>query len=196
MSTTTHTSTTARSVLPAPTLRVVDGPLAGTVLHLEAQTATVGRRRDNTYVLADPTVSRVHARLTREAGAVVVTDLGSTAGTTLNGTPVEDAVVVHHGDQVGLGSVTLVCEDPAQLVADEQPTEGFAVPEPDTDPQLSPRQQQVLEGIADGLTNGEIGGRLGITERTVKAYAADIYTKLDAANRAQAVARAVDHGLL
>ena len=46
------------------------------------------------------------------------------------------------------------------------------------------------------LTNNEIGTRLGITERTVKAYAQELYTKLGVRNRASAVAGAIDAGLL
>ncbi len=45
---------------------------------------TVGRERDNSLVLADPTVSRHHARLALESGALVVYDLGSTNGTFVN----------------------------------------------------------------------------------------------------------------
>lgn len=50
--------------------------------------------------------------------------------------------------------------------------------------------------MAEGLTNRQIGGELGISERTVKAYAGEIYSLLEAANRANPVAAGLDHGLL
>jgi hypothetical protein len=44
----------------------------------------------------------------------------------------------------------------------------------------------VLELMAEGMTNSEIGEQLGVTERTVKAYAQELYDKLGVRNRAGA----------
>ena len=46
------------------------------------------------------------------------------------------------------------------------------------------------------MTNSEIGDQLGITQRTVKAYAQELYTKLGVRNRAGAVAEAINVGIL
>jgi DNA-binding NarL/FixJ family response regulator len=54
--------------------------------------------------------------------------------------------------------------------------------------QLSPQERRVVAFLADGLTNKEIGDRLGLTEKTVKNYLATIFTKLNIARRAQAAA--------
>lgn len=186
----------AREVTPAPTLRVVGGELDGTVIPLDEDAATLGRRENNAYVLSDLSVSRVHARLTQTAGSTILADLGSSGGTRVNDTPLEGSAVISHGDHVTFGSVTTVFEDPTAMTAAEEQTEVFAMPQVETGPQLSPREQQTLELIAEGLTNGEIGDRLGITERTVKAYASGLYKKLDVANRAAAVAEALKHDLL
>lgn len=97
---------------PAPILRITTGEVAGTVLRLQADSGTLGRRLTNTYVVADRTVSRLHARLTRLGGAVVVTDLGSTGGTRLEGAPVNAPTVLHHTDEIVFGAVTAVFEDP------------------------------------------------------------------------------------
>lgn len=52
----------------------------------------------------------------------------------------------------------------------------------------SPRQLEVLQLIADGLTNAEIGARLFLGEETVKKHVARILAKLQARSRAHAVA--------
>jgi DNA-binding NarL/FixJ family response regulator len=50
--------------------------------------------------------------------------------------------------------------------------------------------------MAQGKTNNEIGAELGVTERTVKAYAQELFDKLGARNRAGAVAEAARLHLL
>ena len=60
--------------------------------------------------------------------------------------------------------------------------------------QLSPQERRVVALLADGLTNKEIGDRLGLTEKTVKNYLATIFTKLNIARRAQAAALFVEAG--
>jgi len=55
---------------------------------------------------------------------------------------------------------------------------------------LPPRQQEVLGLLAKGLTNKEIGRRLGISPATVKIHVARVTSWLGAVNRTDAVARA------
>ncbi len=61
---------------------------------------------------------------------------------------------------------------------------------------LSDREAQVLEGVARGERNKEIAGRLGISERTVKAHLASVFNKLGVDSRAGAVSVALQNGLL
>ena len=56
---------------------------------------------------------------------------------------------------------------------------------------LSPREMAVLELVADGLSNREIGERLFVALDTVKGHNRRIFAKLEVANRLQAVKRAV-----
>lgn len=51
---------------------------------------------------------------------------------------------------------------------------------------LGLRERQVLGHIADGLTNRQIGDRLGLAEKTVKNYVSSLLTKLDMETRTQA----------
>jgi NarL family two-component system response regulator YdfI len=62
--------------------------------------------------------------------------------------------------------------------------------------ELTKREQEVLAGVASGERSKEIAKRLGITERTVRAYLTNIYPKLNVDSRASAVAVAIARGLL
>ncbi|MDP8960057.1 MAG: LuxR C-terminal-related transcriptional regulator [Actinomycetota bacterium] len=186
----------ARKIVPLPTLTFRNGSLSGKSVQLDRDEGTIGRREDNTYVLTDPRVSRVHASLRKDAGAVILTDLGSSAGTRVNGEDVTGPRVLRHGDRIAFGPIEAVFEDPAMAAQPEETTIVLEVPKVETGPHLSPRQQQVLELMAEGMTNNEIGEELGVTERTVKAYAQELYDKLGVRNRAGAVAEAAKLGLL
>lgn len=61
---------------------------------------------------------------------------------------------------------------------------------------LSTREEQVLELIASGATNVEIGAELHLSPNTVKGHTRSLYRKLSARNRAEAVQRAQIRGVL
>src|SRR5215213_4023394 len=61
---------------------------------------------------------------------------------------------------------------------------------------LTAREVQVVELLAQGLPNKAIAARLGISDQTVKFHVASICGKLGAANRTDAVRRAVRRGLV
>src|SRR5215210_2780794 len=61
---------------------------------------------------------------------------------------------------------------------------------------LSEREREVLQLIAEGLTNQEVATRLYLSLHTVKVHARNIFTKLAVKNRAQAVARGRALGIL
>jgi hypothetical protein len=69
--------------------------------------ATLGRSRQCDIVLSDPNVSRQHAEIRPRGGSWVMTDLGSTNGSRINGRPVEGSEVVRPGDEIELGSTAL-----------------------------------------------------------------------------------------
>jgi DNA-binding NarL/FixJ family response regulator len=54
---------------------------------------------------------------------------------------------------------------------------------------LSQREQEVLDGLAQGLINKEIADKLGISPETVHTYIRRIYEKLQVRSRAEAVAK-------
>jgi two-component system, NarL family, response regulator len=63
-------------------------------------------------------------------------------------------------------------------------------------PQLSPRELQVLEYMAEGKSNKEIGHSMYLSEHTVKNYVKTILRKLDAPSRTGAIATALERGLI
>ncbi|GAA0345646.1 response regulator transcription factor [Actinoallomurus spadix] len=63
-------------------------------------------------------------------------------------------------------------------------------------PALTPREIDVLNAVADGLSNAEIGDRLVIAEATVKTHLLRVFAKLDVTDRTRAVVVALDQGLL
>lgn len=77
--------------------RVVVGP-AG---------VTVGRSRQCDVVLNDPNVSRQHAEIRPRGGSWVLTDLGSTNGSSLNGRRIDGPEVIKPGDEIGLGTAVV-----------------------------------------------------------------------------------------
>lgn len=71
-----------------------------------------------------------------------------------------------------------------------------AVRAPSTEYRLSERETQVLDGMSRGLSNGEIGKELYLSEDTIKTHARRLFRKLHAADRAQAVAVGLRAGLI
>jgi len=65
-----------------------------------------------------------------------------------------------------------------------------------TGPQLSPREREVLDLLAEGLGVAAIARKLYISESTAKTHISKIYDKLGAANRAQAIMNAIRAGLI
>lgn len=61
---------------------------------------------------------------------------------------------------------------------------------------LTPRETEVLSLLANGLSNAEVGARIGRTEGTVKAHLKNILQKLDASDRTEAVTTALRRGFI
>ena len=111
-------------------------------------------------------------------------------GYLLKGAPrdqVFDAVrAVHSGGTLLQPIVTARLMD--HISADRDP--------PNLNQSLTPRQLDVLRLLAQGLQNKEIAAQLKVTERTVKFHVGAILTKMDAGNRTEAVAVAVQRRII
>jgi len=105
------------------------------------------------------------------------------------------------GEAATLTSARANLEVDAFLVAPADPRPLHrAGPEEDDGPPLvealTPREIEVLELLAEGLPNKSIAMRLAISDQTVKFHVASIYGKLGAANRTDAVRRALRRGII
>lgn len=61
---------------------------------------------------------------------------------------------------------------------------------------LTPREAEVLRRLALGLSNREIASALGLADETIKTHVANVLSKLQVENRAQAVVQALKRGLV
>jgi FHA domain len=89
-----------------PTLVVTsDGPLCGMVMALDGAEITVGRHPSADVWLDHPEISGIHARLRRSPSGLSVQDLGSSAGTSVNGIRLVGPCRVRDGDFISFATV-------------------------------------------------------------------------------------------
>lgn len=90
---------------PHPDARLLlDG---GQAVAISQPVLNIGRARDNQIILDDPTISRRHAQIRLRFGRYTLFDLGSSAGTAVNGEKIRESVL-RSGDIVTIGSRTLI----------------------------------------------------------------------------------------
>lgn len=90
---------------------------------------------------------------------------------------------------VSQGLITLPKPLAERMIPEEIAVEDL--PEP-----LTPREQEVLTLLSQGLSNRQISGRLYISEHTVKFHISALYSKLAVSTRAEAVSRGARYGLI
>jgi DNA-binding NarL/FixJ family response regulator len=103
------------------------------------------------------------------------------------------AEIVRAVEAVGSGEVILGPRIAERVAAYFRHVE--AAPEPDVFPELTEREREVLGLIASGLENAEIARQLGVSTKTVRNHASNIFMKLHVAHRAQAIVLAREAGL-
>ncbi|MGZ4306481.1 MAG: FHA domain-containing protein, partial [Solirubrobacteraceae bacterium] len=89
-------------------LRVVSGPLAGQTIDVEDE-VVIGRE-DTDLTIDDVELSRRHAVVRPHASRLQVEDLGSTNGTYVDGTRIEEPTILGGGAEIRIGTTKLVVE--------------------------------------------------------------------------------------
>ena len=88
-------------------LVIEQGSSSGQGFALKKPVMAIGRGAENDLVLSDQGVSRRHARIERGSQGWVLSDLGSTNGTYVNGRSIDGAYLLRAGDRVAIGSAIL-----------------------------------------------------------------------------------------
>lgn len=92
------------------------GPTPGKTFPLEVDVITIGREAGNTIVINDAEVSRKHTQLSLQGGKYVLTDIGSTNGTFVNGQRITGSHVLVPGEVISLGEqINLLFESLVQV---------------------------------------------------------------------------------
>ena len=107
------------------TLQILEGMERGKVFSFLEPPFTIGREISNSIALNDESVSRYHAKIQDDNGRIILTDLGSTNGTRVNGHPVQ-LKVLRPGDQIHIGRCVLLFGSFAEI------DESFGYPDSQT----------------------------------------------------------------
>src|SRR5580704_4737088 len=91
-------------------LVVLSEGMTGQSYELKVEKTTVGRVEDNTFQIAQPSVSSHHCEVLLRGNEVVVKDLNSTNGTFINGQQVSGESVLKAGEVLRLGQVEIRLE--------------------------------------------------------------------------------------
>jgi signal transduction histidine kinase len=100
-------------------LFVYQGRDQGALFDIEEGVTGIGRDAANQVQVHDTEVSRRHAQVEYDGAACLVTDLGSSNGTFINGKRVEDAVPLTSGDRLQLGNTMMLFTDPAERLPED-----------------------------------------------------------------------------
>ena len=91
-------------------LRLDSGLAIGTIYPLDTGRNIIGRSVEVSVPVDDVKVSRVHAAVDQQNGFHYLVDLGSTNGTFLNGSRVQNSAMISIGDQLRVGSAVFVVD--------------------------------------------------------------------------------------
>jgi TolB protein len=124
----------------------------------------IGRAEDNELKLFDPQVSRHHARIAREGASYILTDLGSSNGTLVDGVRITAPHVLRSGERIAIGDAELVYLGPGQDFEEtitmplraggadrEQRTRTAPMPAPSPSPRPMPVSRDTGRGVTVAL---------------------------------------------
>lgn len=180
------------------TLAVLDKPILTSGKHEDKKT----KERELLAVLAErgeltPTTAAMRTSLTVDEASKMLEELAHKGHLKLE---VEEGVMAYalrERDREKMKASDSMSLDSRSLEAgavDESPEQARA-PQTLEDP-LSERELEVLALLASGRTNSEIASSLFVSVGTIKSHTGNIYRKLEAKNRAEALARARELGLI
>jgi pSer/pThr/pTyr-binding forkhead associated (FHA) protein len=138
------------------------GPTPGKVFPLEGDVITIGREVGNGIIINDAEVSRKHTQFVLQGGKVIVTDLGSTNGTFVNGQRLTGQHILQPGEIISLGeqinllfeSVVAVDPNATMLSSSSSPV---VLPRPVAAPAPAPvRSQPLSQPVSPPVYAGQV----------------------------------------
>lgn len=138
------------------------GPTPGKIFPMEGDVITIGREAGNGIVINDAEVSRKHTQFVFQGGKYIVTDLGSTNGTFVNGQRLTGQHILQPGEVISLGEqINLLFESVAQvdpnatmLSANRAPAMPKAVPPAPRPQPVAPPPPQPVNNYAGQVPAG------------------------------------------
>ena len=151
-----------------PKLVVLSAGMAGRSYELNVEKTTIGRVEDNTFQIAEASVSSHHCEVVLRAGDVIIKDLNSTNGTFINGEKISDGVL-KPGQVLRLGQIEIRLEDGSQPSAAPAPAPGPAAAAPPA-PAKKLMESTMLMQRGVSLSELEQGPRSTGFDTTSKAF--------------------------
>jgi pSer/pThr/pTyr-binding forkhead associated (FHA) protein len=144
--------------------------MTGRAHELNVDRTTIGRVEDNTFQIADPSVSSHHCEVLLRGGEVLIRDLNSTNGSFINDAQITESIL-KPGQKLRLGQIELKLE--AEGSASTAPVPAPAVPKAPTTPPPPPRKPAdatmvMSRGVS--LSDLETGGRRTGLDTTSNAF--------------------------
>jgi DNA-binding CsgD family transcriptional regulator len=167
---------------------------SGVGIKLAQGKTLVGRARTCDLVLADDSVSRLHAELSVKGPTVTVRDLDSHNGTFVDDEQIESCTL-QFGQRLRFGSVTFVLMSDGVKghgsTADLETGSVNELTQDDVDSLLTNAQRRVFDRLLKGYAEKEIARRLKISRHTVHSHVREIYRLLNVRSRPELLARFV-----
>jgi pSer/pThr/pTyr-binding forkhead associated (FHA) protein len=136
-------------------LVILNQGMTGRTFEVNVERTTVGRVEDNTFQIADPSVSSHHAEILLRGSELLVKDLNSTNGTFINGEKISESVL-QPGQILKFGQVELKIDDGTPVSA-PSPTAAAPAPAPAAAPKKQVEATMVIpRGVS--LTDLEQSG--------------------------------------
>lgn len=143
--------------------------MTGRTFELNIERTTVGRVEDNTFQIADASVSSHHAEILLQGPDILIRDLNSTNGTYLNNEKVTE-VILKPGQVLRFGQVELKIDDGKSVAAAAAPAPVGAPPAPvkkpiDSSTMIMPRGVNLTELETGGTRAGGFDANTGFAKK-------------------------------
>jgi pSer/pThr/pTyr-binding forkhead associated (FHA) protein len=152
-------------------LVLLSAGMTGRIHDLKVDKTTIGRVEDNTFQIAEPSVSSHHCEILLRGSDVVVRDLNSTNGTFINGEKVTETVI-KPGQVLRLGQIEMRLETestPASAIPATTPTPAPTTPGKKLDQTMVMQRGVSLEQLEQGRGGGFTTAGAGFSKKDDKA---------------------------